>query len=47
MVSTWEQVDNKSIGIDFKHQCPIVDPKLKPIEPQIASMGASVSIVDF
>ena len=42
-----EPVNNKSIGIDFRHQCPQLDPKLKPIEPQIASMGASVSIVDF
>ena len=42
-----QPVDNKSIGINFRHLCPQLDPKLKPIAPQIASMGASVSIVDF
>jgi enediyne biosynthesis protein E4 len=42
-----EPVDNKSIGIDFRHMCPNLDPKLNHIAPQIASMGASVSIVDF
>ena len=34
-------------GIDFIHQAPTLDPKLKPIMPEVASMGASVSIVDF
>jgi hypothetical protein len=34
-------------GIDFIHQAPTLDPKLEGIMPQIASMGASVSIVDF
>ena len=34
-------------GIDFVHSRPRVDGKLANIEPQIASMGASVSIVDF
>ncbi len=34
-------------GIDFVHSPPKVDEKLRNIEPQIASMGASVSIVDF
>lgn len=38
---------NEQAGIRFRHQPPAVDPKLKPIERQIASMGASVSIVDF
>ncbi len=38
---------NKEAGIDFRHVCPQVDPKLKNIEAQIASMGASVSIVDY
>jgi hypothetical protein len=40
-------VDNQSIGIDFHHLCPELDPKLNNIAPQIASMGAAVSIVDF
>lgn len=34
-------------GIDFVHQAPTLDPKLDPIMPEVASMGASVSIVDF
>lgn len=38
---------NKESGINFRHLCPILDPKVKNIEAQIASMGASVSIVDF
>jgi hypothetical protein len=41
------QPDDKEAGIDFKHLSPDVDSKLKNIAPQIASMGASVSIVDF
>jgi hypothetical protein len=41
------QPDNHEAGIDFKHLSPDVDPKVKNIAPQIASMGASVSIVDF
>ncbi len=34
-------------GIDFVHQAPKLDPRLDPIMPEVASMGASVSIVDF
>lgn len=34
-------------GIQFQHSPPRIDKKLAHIEPQIASMGASVSIVDF
>ena len=34
-------------GIDFVHQAPTLDPKLNHIMPQVASMGASVSVVDF
>jgi enediyne biosynthesis protein E4 len=34
-------------GIDFVHQGPTLDPKLARIMPEVASMGASVSIVDF
>lgn len=34
-------------GIDFIHQGPKLDPKLASIMPEVASMGASVSIVDF
>jgi enediyne biosynthesis protein E4 len=34
-------------GINFVHQSPKLDPKLDSIMPEVASMGASVSIVDF
>jgi len=34
-------------GINFVHQSPRLDPELDPIMPEVASMGASVSIVDF
>jgi hypothetical protein len=34
-------------GIDFVHQAPTLDSKLDGIMPEVASMGASVSIVDF
>src|SRR5580704_17183067 len=34
-------------GITFVHEAPVLDPKLEPIMPDVASMGASVSIVDF
>src|ERR1700689_2823014 len=34
-------------GVNFVHQAPTLDPKLNGIMPQVASMGASVSIVDF
>lgn len=37
----------KTSGIDFKHQAPTLDHKLDHIMPQVASMGAAVSIVDF
>ena len=33
-------------GLDFTHQAPSLDPKLAHIMPQVASMGAAVSIVD-
>lgn len=34
-------------GINFVHQAPILDHKLDHIMPQVASMGAGASIVDF
>lgn len=34
-------------GINFVHQAPTLDPQLDPIMPEVASMGASVSIVDY
>src|SRR5690348_3644956 len=38
---------SKQAGINFIHQAPVLDPKLAPIMPEVASMGASVSIVDY
>ena len=38
---------SKSAGIDFVHKAPKLDTKLDHIMPQIASMGASVSVADF
>lgn len=38
---------SKAAGVNFVHQAPTLDPKLNGIMPQVASMGASVSIVDF
>jgi hypothetical protein len=38
---------SKAAGIDFRHTSPHLDAKLHHIMPQVASMGAAVSIVDF
>lgn len=34
-------------GIDFVHKAPSLDPRLDHIMPQVASVGAAVSVVDF
>ena len=39
--------DSKRTGIHFIHQAPVLDSKLGAIMPEVASMGASVSIVDY
>jgi len=36
----------RAAGLEFIHQAPSLDPKLAHIMPQVASMGAAVSIVD-
>jgi len=41
-----DEVSNAS-GVNFVHQAPTLDHKLDHIMPQVASMGAAVSIVDF
>ena len=41
-----EEVGHAS-GVDFVHQAPTLDHQLNHIMPQVASMGAAVSIVDF
>ena len=38
---------SNAAGIDFVHHAPILDAKLNPIMPEVASMGASASVVDF
>jgi len=38
---------SQQAGIRFVHQAPVLDAKLEGIMPQVASMGAAVSIVDF
>jgi hypothetical protein len=38
---------SREAGIDFVHQGPALDAKLAHIMPEVASMGASVSVVDF
>ena len=38
---------SQAIGIKFTHQSPKLDSRLDHIMPQVASMGAAVSIVDF
>ena len=37
----------KAAGLDFVHEAPTLDAKLAHIMPQVASMGAAVSVVDF
>ena len=37
----------RSSGVNFIHQAPTLDRQLDHIMPQVASMGAAVSIVDF
>jgi hypothetical protein len=37
----------RASGVNFLHQAPVLDQQLDHIMPQVASMGAAVSIVDF
>jgi len=41
-----EEVSHQA-GVSFTNQAPRLDPKLAPIMPEVASMGASVSVVDY
>ncbi|HEY0547366.1 MAG TPA: CRTAC1 family protein [Pyrinomonadaceae bacterium] len=43
---SFEEV-SRSAGINFTHTAPKLDAQLDHIMPQVASMGAAVSIVDF
>ena len=42
----FEEVSHAA-GVNFVHQAPTFDHRLDPIMPEVASMGASVSIVDY
>src|SRR5215210_3189243 len=42
----FDEVSHAS-GINFTHQAPTLDHLLDHIMPQVASMGAAVSVVDF
>jgi enediyne biosynthesis protein E4 len=39
--------DSQKAGVSFIHQAPVLDSQLAAIMPEVASMGASVSIVDY
>lgn len=39
--------DSAQAGVHFTHQAPVLDAQLAGIMPEVASMGASVSIVDY
>src|SRR5262249_15980044 len=41
------QEASKAAGINFKYVNPVFDEKIKHIMPEVASMGAAVSVVDF
>ena len=38
---------SRSAGVNFTHSAPTLDHKLDHIMPQVASMGAAISVVDF
>src|SRR5205814_4515814 len=37
----------RASGVNFVHQAPTLDHRLDHIMPQVAAMGAAVSVVDF
>ncbi|MFB6249104.1 MAG: CRTAC1 family protein [Salinibacter sp.] len=37
----------QEVGIDFTHQAPDLDPKIRHVLPEVASVGASVSVADY
>jgi len=44
---TWLEESAKEAGLDFLHTPPVVDPQLQHIGPQVAAMGAAISVADF
>lgn len=43
----WLEESAQAAGLDFRHTPPAIDPQLEHIGPQVAAMGASVTVVDF
>ena len=41
------QESSKAAGVNFKYTPPVLDARLNHIMPEVASMGAAVSVVDF
>ena len=41
------QESAKTMGVEFTHQAPTFDARLEHIMPQVAAMGASVTVADF
>ena len=41
------QESAKAMGVDFRHEAPTFDARLDHIMPQVAAMGASVTVADF
>jgi hypothetical protein len=41
------QESSKAMGVDFTHQAPTFDSRFDHIMPQVAAMGASVTVTDF
>lgn len=37
----------QEVGIDFEHSAPALDPQLDHVMPEVASVGASVSVADY
>jgi len=37
----------EEVGIDFTHRAPDLDPKIRHVLPEVASVGASVSVADY
>ena len=43
----WLEEVSQRAGVAVTHQGPTLDPALAPIMPEVASMGAAVSVVDY
>lgn len=43
----WLEEVSETAGVRVTHHSPTLDPALQPIMPEVASMGAAVSVVDY